>query len=84
MYEEEDLQELACSKIPVSKLKEQAEKNSVQTKNEDGVAAVSINDCLLLLLLEWFKSEYRVNYSKLVFLFHSLLLSLQQRTHFNK
>lgn len=58
LYEEDELQNLARSKIPVSKLKEKADKNSQATSDQTGKCLVSMNDCLLLLLLQWFKNDF--------------------------
>lgn len=57
LYEDEKLQEQARSHIPLKSLKEQATKDSEKIRSEDGIVAVSPNDCFLLLLLDWFKSK---------------------------
>lgn len=57
LYEEKELQELALSKMPMARLNEQAEKDGVSSKHQHGKQSVSQQDCLLLLLLAWFKSK---------------------------
>ena len=55
LYEEDDLQTIARSYIPLDELKTKAEKEYSKTKNLNPTS--SVEDCLLLELLAWFKSK---------------------------
>ena len=48
---------MALSKMPMARLNEQAEKDGVSSKHQHAKQSVSQQDCLLLLLLAWFKSK---------------------------
>lgn len=48
---------MALSKMPMDRLNKQAEKDSESSKDQHGKQSVSQQDCLLLLLLAWFKSK---------------------------
>lgn len=54
LYEEEDLQEIARSSIPMDTLQKKADKEFNKLKNTD--PSLTQRDCLLLELLAWFKS----------------------------
>ena len=43
--------------MPMARLNEQAEKDGVSSKHQHAKQSVSQQDCLLLLLLAWFKSK---------------------------
>ena len=54
LYEDPDLQQRACDKIPLSELMTKAKEASERTK-QGGEAGVDERDCLILELLSWFK-----------------------------
>ncbi|XP_066934387.1 peptide-N(4)-(N-acetyl-beta-glucosaminyl)asparagine amidase-like [Clytia hemisphaerica] len=56
LYEEEALQIIARSHIPLDELKTKAEKEYSKTKNLNSTS--SYEDCLLLEMLTWFKNDF--------------------------
>ena len=57
LYEDPKMLQYAASKMPLDDMRSQAKKNSAATISEDGSIEVDERDCLLLLLLDWFKSN---------------------------
>ena len=57
IYEDPNLQELARSKMPLDEMKNKAKAQSEGTRNSEGLAEVDERDCLILLLLNWFKCK---------------------------
>ena len=57
LYEDENLQRQTRNIIPLAELKEKAKESSEKTK-QAGDSGVDERDCLILVLLDWFKGKY--------------------------
>ncbi|XP_048580324.1 peptide-N(4)-(N-acetyl-beta-glucosaminyl)asparagine amidase isoform X2 [Nematostella vectensis] len=58
IYEDPDLQKRARSHLPVRELEQKAEEMSKASRDSGG-KCVDVKDCLILVLLEWFKGFFQ-------------------------
>eukprot|EP00794_Sanderia_malayensis_P017673 gene17673-19435_t len=58
IYEDPKILAYAASKIPLDDMRNEAKSKSHSVRSEDGKNEVDERDCLLLLLLDWFKSKF--------------------------